>query len=262
MSAPLANHAQLDGVSLQLGGHPVLSDLRLDIPLDGRTILLGPNGSGKSSLLFLLQGLHAPTCGRLSVRAGVQHVPGPGPLPRRRNFALVFQKPVMLRRTALANVTHALACAGVPSSLAPTHALRALDAVGLGYAAARMARVLSGGEQQRLALARAWALDPLCLLCDEPTASLDPTAAAGLEQLLMTLAGRGTGLLMSTHDLAQARRMAEFVIFLHQGRVRAAAPADHFFNAPGDPLVERFLAGELLAPARETGPLPIQGASR
>ena len=118
--------------------------------------------------------------------------------------------------------------------------------MGLGYAADRPARRLSGGEQQRLAIARAQSLEPECLLLDEPTASLDPAAGAAVERHLLALAARGIGLVMTTHDLAQARRVAQRIVLMHRGRVVEDGPADAFFASPRTDVARRFLAGDWL----------------
>jgi tungstate transport system ATP-binding protein len=234
----------LHGVGLQAGGVTLLGELSLTLPLTRRVVVLGPNGAGKTSLLRLLQGLLPPTRGHLSFHDGAQTPSRSGGAARR--LAYVFQKPVMLRRSASANIEHALAVAGMPRAARRAAALAALERVGLGYAAERPARSLSGGEQQRVALARARALEPLALLLDEPTASLDPGAAAGVERELMRLADEGTGLIVATHDLAMARRMATDVVFMHRGRVHECGPAQRCFESPSDPHWRRFLAGQWL----------------
>ena len=169
MRAPISDlPVVLEDVSLQRGAAAILDRISLTITPGAPTLLIGPNGSGKTSLLRLCMGLVAPTGGRISWG-------GRGDLaPRRRAF--VFQRPVMLRRTAVANITYALAQAGVPHSRRTGYAGALLERVGLADLAHRPARLLSGGEQQRLALARALARDPELLMLDEPTANLDPAA--------------------------------------------------------------------------------------
>ncbi len=225
-------------VRVRRGDVQVLDGIDLDLPLRARTVLIGPNGAGKTTLLQTLHGLVRPTSGRV-VATGASA----GDAVR---FGLVFQKPVMLRRTAAGNVAHALGLAGVPASERGARAAAALDDVGLGYAAHRPARRLSGGEQQRVAIARAHALAPDCLLLDEPTSSLDPGACRAIEQHLLVLAGRGCGVLMSTHDLGQARRLAEWVVFMHRGRVLEVSDASEFFRAPCTEYARRFLSGQWL----------------
>jgi tungstate transport system ATP-binding protein len=156
---------------------------------------------------------------------------------------MVFQRPVMLRRSALANVVYALDVAGVAG--AEQAAREALKEVGLAHLADRPARILSGGEQQRLALARAWALHPEVLFLDEPTANLDPHATREIEALIRAFDAAGTKIVMSTHNLAQARRLGDEVLFVHQGRLLEHAPVDRFFKQPASPEAAAFIKGEL-----------------
>jgi tungstate transport system ATP-binding protein len=208
----------------------VIKPLSLDIEAGPSTIILGANGAGKSVLMRLMHGLLAPTAGRISWSS-------------KGRQAMVFQRPVMLRRSALANVVYALEVAGVadPERLAR----EALKEVGLAHLADRPARVLSGGEQQRLALARAWALHPEVLFLDEPTASLDPSAAREIENVMRAFDAAGTKIVMATHNLGQARRLADEVIYLHQGRVLERAPVEQFFSKPATAEAEAFIKGEL-----------------
>jgi tungstate transport system ATP-binding protein len=156
---------------------------------------------------------------------------------------MVFQRPVMLRRSALANVRYALDAAGVAD--AEQLAREALAEVGLRHVAQRPARVLSGGEQQRLALARAWALHPEVLFLDEPTASLDPSSTREIEAVIRAFDAAGTKLVMATHNLGQARRLGDEVIYLHQGRVVERAPVEKFFAQPATAEAAAFIKGEL-----------------
>jgi tungstate transport system ATP-binding protein len=157
-----------------------------------RTVVLGPNGAGKSTLLRLIHGLLHPSAGTLR-------------WPRPLSQAMVFQRPVMLRTTALANVMYGLRSRAMPRSESERRAAAALDRVGLAHLAQRPARLLSGGEQQRVALARAWALEPELLILDEPTASLDPASSREVERIIGEIAASGTRILMTTHNLGQAR---------------------------------------------------------
>jgi len=230
---------RLRAVGLRIGAHPVLAGVDLDLPLAGRTVVVGPNGAGKSTLLQVVHGLVPPDAGSV---AGFDAAGAPC-LPR---FALVFQRPVMLRRSVLGNVEHALQVAGVPAAQRSMRAAAALADVGLASLADRAARRLSGGEQQRLAIARAQALEPDCLLLDEPTSSLDPAAGSAIERHLLALSARGCGLVMSTHDLGQARRIAERIVLMHRGQVVEAGDAAAFFAAPRTETGRRFLAGDWL----------------
>ena len=233
---------RLEGVGYAVGGQKLLDDASLRVERGRRLVLLGPNGAGKSLVLRLLHGLIEPTGGR--VLAG--SLEGVGPAVRRRQ-AMVFQRPVLLRRSALANVTFALAArGGTPRGRRRERARAALERFGLLHLAERPARVLSGGEQQRLALARAWALEPELLLLDEPTSALDPAATQRVEEAIAAFHARGAAVVMSTHDLGQARRLADDVVFLSRGRVVESGPAAVFFARPRTPEARAFLAGELV----------------
>jgi tungstate transport system ATP-binding protein len=158
---------------------------------------------------------------------------------------MVFQRPVLLRRSAFANLTHALS---LTKSRAERHARaqEALDRFGLSTLARRRARVLSAGEQQRLALARAWALSPEVMFLDEPTSALDPAATRAIEEMIISFQAESMASVMTTHDLAQARRLADEVIFLHHGHLLEQTPADEFFDCPRSAPARAFLKGELL----------------
>jgi tungstate transport system ATP-binding protein len=223
-------------LTVVLGGVTALDRLSLTLEPGLRTVVLGPNGAGKSVLLRALHGLIAPTSG--TIEWGMRN----GRPPRQ---AMVFQRPVMLRRSAIANINYALAVNGVPEPERTHRASAALSRVGLTSLAYRPARVLSGGEQQRLALARAWSLEPEILLLDEPTASLDPGATAEIERVIASIAAEGTRIVMTTHNLGQARRLADEVVFVDSGRATERTQADRFFDQPATPEAHRFLQGEL-----------------
>jgi tungstate transport system ATP-binding protein len=158
---------------------------------------------------------------------------------------MVFQRPVMLRRSALANVVYGLKLAGVSRRERELRAHDVLDAVGLSDVAAKPARVLSGGEQQRLALARAWALGPEVLFLDEPTANLDPGAARDVETIIGQIRASGTKIVMTTHNLGQARRVGDEILFISGGRLVERAPVDTFFTKPATAEAAAFIRGEL-----------------
>jgi tungstate transport system ATP-binding protein len=218
------------------GNTVILRDVTLSITAGPPTVLLGPNGSGKTSLLRLAMGLLTPVAGQILYAARVD--------PAYRRHAFVFQKPVMLRRSAARNVAFGLKSAGREPR--PETVAQLLSAVGLAHLGASPARRLSGGEQQRLALARALARDPEVLFLDEPTASLDPAACKAVEDIIARTAASGVKIVMATHDLGQARRLAGDVVFLAGGRVLEQAPATRFFDAPAAPEARRFVAGELV----------------
>jgi tungstate transport system ATP-binding protein len=227
-----------DGVSVAAGAVTMLDRITLGLAAGAPTALIGPNGAGKTTLLRAAMGLVAPTGGRITWGARA-HAP-----PARR--AIVFQRPTMLRRTAAGNLRYALAVAGVPRARRAARTAELMALVGLAPLAARPARRLSGGEQQRLALARALARDPAVLFLDEPIASLDPAAAKAVEDVIGAIARRGIKVVLATHDLGVARRLAGDVVLLHRGRVAEAADASTFFTTPRTVEARRFLAGELL----------------
>ena len=231
---------RLEAVGFAVGGRDLVADLDLTIERGETTVLLGPNGAGKSVLLRLAHGLLVPTRGRV-VRGD-----GEGATGDRRRHAMVFQKPVMLRRSAFANLTHALAAAGVGWRARRARAGAALDHFRLDHLATRPARALSGGEQQRLAIARAWALDPELLFLDEPTSQLDPAVTRAIEEMLTGLKAEGRTLVMASHDLGQARRLASRIVFMNRGRIVETGNAAEFFRGPRTDEAVRFLAGELL----------------
>ncbi len=225
----------VEGLRVVLGGRTVLDIPQLSFAARGITVVLGPNGAGKTVLLHGLKGLLAPHAGRVRIAC-----------PRGvRDVALVFQRPVLLRRSVRANLAYVLRRVGIPRGELARHIESLLGRCDLDALADRPARRLSGGEQQRLALAMALAQRPRLLLLDEPTASLDPAASAQVEALIREAARQGTGVVLVTHDVAQARRLAQQVVFLHQGRVAEEAPAAEFFAAPKSPAARAYLEGEL-----------------
>lgn len=229
---------QLSEVVFAAGGRRIIDSISLTLEAGARTVIVGPNGAGKSVLLRLCHGLLPPTSG--TIRWNAPELPG---APRRQ--AMVFQRPMLLRRSAQANVDYALRVAGVPRQRRDERARDALRSVGLDALARRSARVLSGGEQQRLALARVWALRPELLFLDEPTASLDPSATQEIERVIVALHAAGTKIVMVTHNLGQARRLGDEILFLHQGRALERAPANRFFLRPESREAAQFLEGQL-----------------
>jgi tungstate transport system ATP-binding protein len=225
-------------VRFAAGGRSIIGGVSVEITAGPATIILGANGAGKSVLMRLMHGLLRPTSGEIVWRAQ-------DPERLRRGQAMVFQRPVMLRRSALANILYALELARVPAAERGETAMAALREVGIADMAHRPARVLSGGEQQRLALARAWALHPEVLFLDEPTANLDPGATREIENVIKAFDASGTKIVMSTHNLGQARRLGDEVLFVHQGRLVERAPVEVFFRQPASPEAAAFIKGEL-----------------
>jgi tungstate transport system ATP-binding protein len=225
-------------VSLTAGEVPIIKEMSLAFQAGAPTVLIGPNGSGKSSVIRLAMGLIAPTAGRVTW-GGREATDG-----RRR--AMVFQRPVMLRRSASANIGYALAAAGVQPRVREECIEDLLAKVGLAGLGRRPARRLSGGEQQRLALARALARNPEVLFLDEPTASLDPAATKAVEEIVRTVAQSGVKIVLATHDLGQARRLAAEIVFLVKGRIGEIALSQDFFKSPNTPEAAAFLRGDLV----------------
>ena len=238
MSAASILPLKLSDLAFAIGGQAIIERVTLEISAGPSTIILGANGAGKSVLMRLMHGLLLPTSGTLTWNEGDRE-------NVRRRQAMVFQRPVMLRRSAVANVTYALALAGIPAAQRGAQALAALEEVGLRHLAHRPARVLSGGEQQRLALARAWALHPEVLFLDEPTASLDPGATREIETIIKAFDAAGTKIVMATHNLGQARRLGDEVVYLQAGRVVERAPVERFFSKPATAEAAAFIKGEV-----------------
>jgi tungstate transport system ATP-binding protein len=228
----MADLITFNEVSVVIGNVTLLDRLTLTLGPGQPTVVIGPNGSGKTTLLRAAMGLIAPDHGRIT---GV---------PEHR--AIMFQHPVMLRRSVAANLDYALRAAGVARTDRAKQLDELLALVGLGALAGRPARRLSGGERQRLALARALARDPNVLFLDEPTASLDPAATKAFEDLITAIGARQIKVVMATHDLGEAGRLAGDVVLLHRGRLVEAGAAPQFFEAPRTSDARRFLAGELL----------------
>ena len=228
----------LSNVRFVAGGRSIIDGISATIEAGPASIILGANGAGKSVLMRLMHGLLHPTSGEIVWR-------GQGAERVRRGQAMVFQRPVMLRRSALANIVYALELARIPAGEREQHAMDALREVGLTDVAHRPARVLSGGEQQRLALARAWALHPEVLFLDEPTANLDPGATREIENIIKAFDASGTKIVMSTHNLGQARRLGDEVLFIHEGRLAERTSIEQFFSQPVSPEATAFVKGEL-----------------
>jgi tungstate transport system ATP-binding protein len=224
--------------AIRAGEVTILGGLTLTIAAGTPTVLIGPNGSGKTTLLRAAMGLIPLTRGRISW--------GGRDSATAAHRAIVFQRPVMLRRSAAGNIAYALAAAGVPRAQYQSRINELLTLVGLAGMGERPARRLSGGEQQRLALARALARDPAVLFLDEPTASLDPAATKAIEDIVRAVSARGVKVVMSTHDLGQAKRLAGDVALLHRGRLIEQGTADQFFSEPKTDETKKFIAGELL----------------
>jgi tungstate transport system ATP-binding protein len=220
----------IDGLGLTEGATCIIDSATLELSAQ-RNVVLGPNGAGKSTLLRLIHGLLHPSSGRIRWSKPMSQ-------------AMVFQRPVMLRTTALANVEYGLKLKGHAGPERRRRAAESLARVGLEHIASRPARLLSGGEQQRVALARAWALEPELLILDEPTASLDPASSREVERIINEIAASGTRILMTTHNLGQAKRIAEEIVFIDRGRIVEQTAVEQFFTLPRTEAAQRFLQEE------------------
>jgi tungstate transport system ATP-binding protein len=239
MHAPLTDlPIVLEDVAVAVRNVVILDGVSLTLAAGAPTVLVGPNGAGKTTLLRLAMGLLPPSRGRVTWGGRMDS------LPTRRAF--VFQRPVMLRRSAAGNIRYALKAAGVARAARAARTAELLTLVGLGELGDRPARKLSGGEQQRLALARALAKEPQVLFLDEPTASLDPAASKAVEDVIRAVTARGIKVVMATHDLGSARRLAGDVVLLHRGRIVEMTGAATFFSNPATREARSFIAGELL----------------
>ena len=233
------------------GKRTLVKDLSCQFESGRRYIILGPNGAGKTLLMRLCHGLIKPDSGSVNWLGAKGRDP--------RNFqAMVSQRAVMLRRSAYANIDYALSVRGVKKSLRPDLINRVIDRTGLRRVAHKQGPVLSLGEQQRLAIARAWVLKPQILFMDEPTASLDPPATHSIEELIHEISSEGTTVIMTCHDLGQAKRLATDVLFMFRGRLKEMSPAQEFFDGPKNDLAQAFLKGELIWWKRRPNPDDVQ----
>lgn len=231
--APLAPLVALSKASVTVDGKSLLSDIDLAICEGESVVVLGANGAGKSTLLKLCNAIIAPSFGSVKTLA----------VPEQ---SLIFQRPALLHRTVLDNVRFVLSIRGVAEPARTQQAQRALAACNLSATATQQARSLSGGEQQRLALARAWAYKLRLLLADEPTANLAPAAVRDVETLLQAVQSEGTTLVLTTHNVAQAKRLARRIVFLDGGRIVEDRPAADFFASPRSAAARTYLKGESL----------------
>ena len=227
------------GLCFEHIGQRLLDDVDLKLRPGRLTVVLGANGAGKSLLLRAMHGLLSPSAGEVLWRGR--------PLDRaaRRAQAMVFQRPVMLRRSVRANLRFVLSVRGVMGRERALREAEALDLARLSDLAERPARVLSGGEQQRLAIARALACTPDLLFLDEPTASLDPASTQAIEDLIRAAQSAGVTIVMITHDAGQARRLGEDAVFIHAGRIAETGPAARLLDAPRAPAAQAWREGRL-----------------
>jgi tungstate transport system ATP-binding protein len=234
---PIAGH----GLVVTRSGRTIVAGVGIKIDARPRIlVILGPNGAGKSLLLRVLVGLVPPDAGTLT---WADTAPDRERAPR---IGFVFQRPVMLRRKAIDNVAYMLRAAGVAAEEIMPRARLALEASKLEQLAQTPARLLSSGEQQRLALAGALAREPEILILDEPSSNLDPCSTLEIEERLRQARASGMCTVLVTHDLAQARRLADDIVFMHQGRILARGEAAAFFASPPCAEAAAYVNGEIV----------------
>ncbi len=219
-------------------GKTLVGPVDLTLGAEGTTVVIGPNGAGKTTFLRMLHGTARLGGGTIRWNCETEEA--------RHHQCFVFQQPVMLRRTVLQNLIYPLRMRGMARKPAEDKARDWAGRVGLSEMLTRQAPVLSGGERQKLALARAMITEPQLLFLDEPCASLDGRAMREIEDLLSHARDRGTRLILSTHDMGQARRLADDVLFLLRGGVHERGPAETFFTRPETPQARAFLQGDIV----------------
>jgi len=229
---------QINNASVKKRGETIIGPLSLEISGLGLTAIMGPNGSGKTTLLRLMHGLERPRAGSKKWNTNEKTA--------RTHQSFVFQTPIMLRRAAIDNITYPLKLKGMEHSVATITAEKWLDRIGLSAVASLNATLLSGGEKQKLALARALATEPQVLFLDEPTSNLDGSATKAIEAILNTAAKSGIKIIMTTHDTGQARRLAQEIVFLYRGQVHETEAAGSFFSKPATKEAKAFLQGEIV----------------
>ena len=233
---------RLEAVRHQYAGRAVLDIETLDVRQGETLAVIGPSGSGKSTLLRLLQFLERPTSGRLWFEG--REVTAEPPLDVRRRVTTVFQRPVVLSRTVRSNLAYGLRVRGVKAR--PGEIDHLLDGLGLAPLAHAAAATLSGGEMQRVSFARALAFDPEVLLLDEPTANLDPRNVRLVEGMIRERQAQGVTMVLATHQIFQARRLAHRTALLLDGQVIESAPTAQLLDRPADPRTKAFLTGDMV----------------
>ena len=229
----------LQDVSYRVSGKALLSDVNLKIERNSPTLILGPNGAGKTILLRICHGLLKPTTGSVKWC-------NPDIARTASAQTMVFQRPIMLRRTVRKNIEYAMRVCGIDPRARPHQLEEALAVSGLERLAERRATLLSGGEQQRLALARCVAINPQVLFLDEPTSHLDPSATRKIESMIVAMREAGTQIVMVTHDLGQAERLSDQIIFMFGGKIIETTPSTEFFVKPRSMEARAFIKGDLL----------------
>ncbi|MDX2482732.1 MAG: ATP-binding cassette domain-containing protein [Pseudodonghicola sp.] len=228
----------LDKVELRRGGRVIVGPISLRLHDVGLTMAMGPNGAGKTTLLRALHGLERVSSGQ------IHWAESAGALRARQAF--VFQTPILMRRSVLDSIAYPLRLKGVRRGEARERAAACAETVGLRVRLKKDANTLSGGEKQKMALARALITEPALLFLDEPSANLDGRSTREIEEILTHIRAGGTRIVMSTHDIGQARRLADEVVFLHDGRLVEQASSAAFFDAPQSNQAYAYLQGDIV----------------
>ena len=229
---------RLENAVVQKRSKTILDGISLTLEPTGVTIVMGPNGAGKTTLLRLMHGLERQKSGLLSWNCGTEDA--------RSRQAFVFQTPVVMRRSVLDNIAYPLTVRGSGKSQARREATDWARNVGLGEALQLAAANLSGGERQKLAIARALICKPEILFLDEPTTNLDGKSTREIEAILQSAYQDGTRMIMTTHDIGQARRLATDIVFLNRGKLCEHSAADAFFKTAHSAAARAYLNGEIL----------------
>jgi len=234
----MAMSVDLQGITVKRRGKAILGPVDLSLGGQGFTMVIGPNGAGKTTLLKVLHGVERTSGGTITWSEAADIA--------QQSQAYVFQSPIMLRRTVRQNLAYPLKLIGASKSEIETRVTTWAERIGLTDALNRPAPRLSGGEKQKLALGRALIREPKVLFLDEPCANLDGRSTRDIEALLLTAHANGTRIIMTTHDLAQCRRLASDVVFLLNGGIHEQGEASAFFAEPKTQEALSFLKGDIL----------------
>ncbi len=226
-------------ITYEVKGAKLIKGISLEVSSGGTTIILGHNGSGKSLLLKLLHGVITPSSGRIAWNNRT-------PVANQYWRTFLLQTPTFFKHTVQYNIEFVLRVAGIPANKHKSRCHQALEICGLANLSNRNTYSLSGGELQKLSLARAWVLNPSVVLLDEPTVALDPPSALGFENIIHQFKQSGTKVIMTTHDLSQAKRLADEIVFIDAGKVIEQSQAEKFFSGPQSSQAQNFISGELI----------------
>ena len=237
----MSSHLHLEKLNKNYEDLKALNNLTFDAHQGQLISLVGVNGSGKTTLLRIIAGLDLPNNGKIIFNGKELNIND-----LRKIATLVFQKSIMFNTTVFKNVSFGLKVRGVDSKKIRNKVFDSLSSVSLQGFDSKKASNLSGGEQQTVALARAFIIEPQILLLDEPTANLDPSNAIIIENMIKKILERKSCIIvMATHNLHQARRLSSFIAHLHYGRIIEFSKSEKFFAQPENKITQKFVSGEL-----------------